>query len=92
MEIFFATRVARLACLAPLTGAEDCRYEGGEQRRDVAQLEATFGWTAGRMASLYTQSADRKRLALEGMHLLENEKRKSIPSPLDQVRAPERKA
>jgi integrase len=57
----------------------------------VAQLEAIFGWSGGRMASLYTRSADRKRLALEGMHMLANEKRKSIPSPLDQVRAPERK-
>jgi integrase len=57
----------------------------------VAQLEAIFGWSGGRMASLYTRSADRKRLALQGMHLLANEKRKSIPSPLDQVRAPERK-
>ena len=57
----------------------------------VAQLEAIFGWSGGRMASLYTRSADRKRLALEGMHMLANEKRKSIPSPLDQVRAPEQK-
>ena len=57
----------------------------------VAQLEAIFGWSGGRMASHYTKSADRKRLALEAMSKLANEKRKSIPSPLDQVRAPERK-
>jgi integrase len=57
----------------------------------VAQLEAIFGWSGGRMASLYTRSADRKRLAVEGMHMLANEKRKSLPSPLDQVRAPGRK-
>jgi integrase len=57
----------------------------------VAQLEAIFGWSGGQMASLYTRSADRKRLALEGMHMLANEKRKSIPSPSDEVRAPERK-
>jgi integrase len=57
----------------------------------VAQLEAIFGWSGGQMASLYTRSADRKRLALESMHMLANEKRKSIPSPLDQVRAPVRK-
>jgi integrase len=57
----------------------------------VAQLEAIFGWSGGRMASLYTMAADRKRLAIEGIHMLANEKRKSIPSPLDQVRAPERK-
>jgi integrase len=29
----------------------------------VAELEALFGWKGGRMASLYTQSADRVRLA-----------------------------
>lgn len=40
----------------------------------VAQLEAIFGWTGGRMASLYTQSADRKRLALDAMSKLANEK------------------
>jgi len=57
----------------------------------VAQLEAIFGWSGGQMASHYTRSADRKRLALEGMHMLANEKRKSIPSPSDQVRAPGQK-
>jgi integrase len=57
----------------------------------VAQLEAIFGWSGGRMASLYTMAADRKRLAIESIHMLANERRKSIPSPLDQVRAPERK-
>lgn len=57
----------------------------------VAQLEAIFGWSGGQMASLYTRSADRKRLALEGMHMLTNETRKSIPSPSDQVRAPGQK-
>jgi len=40
----------------------------------VAQLEAIFGWSGGRMASLYTQSADRKRLALDAMSKLANEK------------------
>lgn len=33
----------------------------------VAQLEAIFGWEGGRMASLYTRSADRMRLAAEAM-------------------------
>ena len=33
----------------------------------VAQLEAIFGWTGGKMASLYTQSADRRRLAREAI-------------------------
>lgn len=39
----------------------------------VPQLEAIFGWSGGRMASLYTQSADRKRLALDAMSKLVNE-------------------
>jgi integrase len=39
----------------------------------VAQLEAIFGWNGGTMASLYTRSADRRRLALEAMRLLSNE-------------------
>lgn len=33
----------------------------------VAQLEAIFGWEGGRMASLYTRSADRSALALQAM-------------------------
>ena len=39
----------------------------------VAQLEAIFGWQGGTMASLYTRSADRQRLAIEAMHKLANE-------------------
>jgi hypothetical protein len=39
----------------------------------VAQLEAIFGWCGGRMASLYTQSADRRRLAREAISLLMND-------------------
>ena len=40
----------------------------------VAQLEAIFGWSGGTMASLYTRSADRKRLAIEAMHKLAGER------------------
>jgi len=36
----------------------------------VAQLEAIFGWQGGTMASLYTRSADRRRLSLDAMHKL----------------------
>jgi integrase len=36
----------------------------------VPQLEAIFGWHGGRMASLYTKAADRRRLSLEAMHKL----------------------
>jgi integrase len=39
----------------------------------VAQLEAIFGWSGGSMASLYTRSADRRRLAMEAMSKLANE-------------------
>jgi integrase len=36
----------------------------------VAQLEAIFGWQGGQMAALYTKAANRRRLALEAMHML----------------------
>jgi integrase len=36
----------------------------------VAELEAIFGWTGGRMASLYTRAADRRLLARRAMHKL----------------------
>jgi hypothetical protein len=59
----------------------------------VAQLEAIFGWTGdGRMASLYTRAADRRRVAIESMHKLANVERTSIPAPLDEVRASGEKA
>jgi integrase len=35
-----------------------------------SQLKAIFGWTNSRMPSLYTQAADRRRLAKEAMHKL----------------------
>jgi integrase len=47
----------------------------------VAQLNAIFGWSGGKMASLYTQSADRARLAREAIGKLVNETATSIPSP-----------
>jgi integrase len=41
----------------------------------VAELEAIFGWEGGRMASHYTKSADRERLAARAMQkLARNEK------------------
>jgi len=39
------------------------------------------------MAGLYTQEADRRRLALESAHKLENTERTAIPAPDDPVRA-----
>jgi integrase len=47
----------------------------------VAQLEAIFGWSGGRMASLYTRQADRTRLAKEAMgNCRRGKPRTSIPS------------
>jgi integrase len=56
-----------------------------------AELEAIFGWSGGRMASLYTRTANRQRLSIAAMNKLENDRRTSTPSPLDKVRAPGRK-
>lgn len=58
----------------------------------VAQLNAIFGWKGTAMASLYTQEADRRRLAAEAIHKLVNEERTSIPSPDDTVRVSDGKA
>jgi integrase len=52
----------------------------------VAQLEAIFGWQGGAMASLYTRAADRRRLAVESMHMLANNHRTSIAAPSKKVR------
>ena len=41
----------------------------------VAELEALFGWTGGTMASLYTKTADRKRLAKQASEKIENAQR-----------------
>lgn len=53
----------------------------------VAQLNAIFGWTGTQMASLYTQAADRARLAREAMDKLVNDTGTRIPSPDQKVRA-----
>lgn len=52
----------------------------------VAQLEAIFGWSGGRMAALYTKAADRRRLAIEAMAKLGNDERTSIVAPSHPVR------
>jgi integrase len=52
----------------------------------VAQLEAIFGWQGGSMAALYTRAADRRRLSIEAMSKLGNDKRTSIVAPLYEVR------
>jgi integrase len=53
----------------------------------VAELEAIFGWTGGNMASHYTRTADRSRLAREAIGKLVNSSGTSIPAPSDKVRA-----
>lgn len=45
----------------------------------VAQLEAIFGWQGGTMASLYTRAADRRWLAMEAMHKLSVDRKKTRP-------------
>ena len=53
----------------------------------VAQLEAIFGWHGGTMASLYTKSADRVRLARESIgKLARNKTGSAIPAPNLKVR------
>jgi hypothetical protein len=41
-----------------------CAAENGAT---VVQLEAIYGWTGGKMASLYTRQADRAKLPREAM-------------------------
>lgn len=50
------------------------------------QMKAIFSWTDDAMPSLYTRSADRRRMAMDAMHKLANDGRTSIPSPLNEVR------
>lgn len=58
-----------------------------EAGASVAQLEAVFGWTGGAMASHYTKSADRRRLAREAMSkLAKSEEGTNNPSPANRVR------
>ncbi len=45
-----------------------------ESGASVAQLEAMFGWTGGRMAALYTRSVNRRKLALEGWAETQNQR------------------
>ena len=46
-----------------------------ENGATVAQLEAIFGWTGGRMASHYTKTVDRARLARDAMTTLSARKK-----------------
>ena len=92
-----AFKEARVAGALHDRSAHGCRKIGAtraaEEGASVAQLNAIFGWSGTAMASLYTQAADRKRLAVGAMAMIagRNESATSIPSPSDPVRAPERK-
>jgi len=58
-----------------------------------AQLEAIFGWEGGKMAALYTRTANREKLATGAMNTLDRtENENAIPSPQGQVRETARKA
>jgi len=46
----------------------------------VAQLEAIYGWSGGKMAALYTRAADRTRLAREAIGKLVKDKTTNIHS------------
>jgi integrase len=82
--------------------AHGCRKiaatRAAEAGATVAQLNAIFGWKGTAMASLYTEAADRRRLALEAMAKVQgasaeqNEIATSIPSPNPKVRELNRKA
>ena len=47
----------------------------------VAELESRFGWTGGRMASLYTRSANRKKLAIQASEKLEKARKENNDVP-----------
>jgi len=49
--------------------------------RTVQQWRSSKRSLGGRMASLYTETANHKRLALDAVHKLANEKGKSMPPP-----------
>jgi integrase len=63
----------------------------------VPELNAIFGWKGTAMASLYTEAAERQRLALGAMAKVQsdadqNESTTSIVAPLDEVRQIMKKA
>jgi integrase len=77
--------------------AHGCRKIGAtraaENGATVAQLNAIFGWRGTAMASLYTEAADRKRLALEAMQKVQagNESETNSAAPSQKVRRVSRK-
>jgi hypothetical protein len=54
--------------------AQDRGEAAAENGATVAELEAIFTWTGGKMASLYARSADKRRLAKRAMRKLAEQK------------------
>jgi hypothetical protein len=54
--------------------AQDRGDAAAENGATVAELEAIFTWTGGKMASLYARSADKRRLAKRAMRKLAEQK------------------
>jgi integrase len=84
----------RLACAsAGVPGSAHGLRKAGATRAanngaTVAQLGAIFGWTGAKMPSLYTQSADRARLARDAMSKLSGTaSEQPIVAPKSKVRA-----
>lgn len=85
------------ACVAagvivPKKAAHGLRKIGATRAADngatVHQLMAIFGWTDPKMAALYTEAANRRRLARDAMGMLERTpEERSIPAPYEKVRA-----
>jgi integrase len=77
--------------------AHGCRkiaaMRAAEAGATVAELNAIFGWKGTSMASLYTEAADRERLARDAMAKVQgrNETATSMPSPSSKVWASGRK-
>jgi integrase len=91
------------ACKAaglPNRSAHGCRKiaatRAAHHGATVAELNAIFGWKGTAMASLYTEAAERQRLALGAMAKVQsdadqNETATSIVAPCDEVRQITRK-
>ncbi len=62
--------------------------KAAEAGATTAQLNAIFGWSGARMASLYTAAADRKRLSRDAIEMLsrENDPATSIPARANSAR------
>jgi hypothetical protein len=71
-------------------GRKAAATRAAENGATARELEAIFGWSGGRTATLCTKSANRRRLAAGAIGKLdrtETENRTSIPAPSAEVRA-----